>query len=408
MRSAEGTKIMTKTFVITATLTLGLGAGPRPAIDDHADSSKVRIQQVCDTELVEELRIGTVTGPEEYSFGQIRDLAVGRDGSIFVADLHPQSVRQFDPAGRFVRQIGREGQGPGEYTSLLGTAILPDGTLSIWDYGNRRISVYDSTGAYLRGLRVSGGAVQRKAFQVDTLGRFYVKVPVQPPRLLPSGRFGDFTYGYARLSPDGTVLDTVSLPLDNPTGAFAGPDNLRPFPTQEVYALSPFGYLVGGSNEQYSFTIRDPNGAVTVENEGHQPVPVTGEERREWEAVREYSERASGISFPAIPRSKPAFRDLWVDADGRIWVHRYVEAFKRDLPPGQETRSGNVRPNITWREPQVFDVYSAQGQFLRCVELPWGVRLSESRGSFIWGVTKGSFDEEYVVRWRIQREEASR
>lgn len=395
---------MTKVVGISAALVLVLGGGPGP-INDQADQSGFRVQQVCSTELVEELRIGTLAGPQENAFGQILDLAVRRDGSIFVADLLPQSVRQFDSTGGFVRQIGREGDGPGEYRSLLGIAILPDGTLATWDSRNRRVSVYDSTGLYLRGLNVGAGVYASEAFQVDTLGRFYVKVHAQPPRLLQSGRMGEPTYGYLRLSPGGRVLDTLALPPENPTGSFlfqTGSGYLRPFPVQELSALSPFGYLVTGSNERYSFTVRDPYGAVTVENEGYQPASVNGAERREWEALKEYLERMSGASFPAIPRSKPAFRGLWVDADGRIWVQRYVEAFKRDLPSGQRARSGDVRPNITWREPPTFDVYSAQGQFLRCVELPWGARLSESQGSFIWGVGMGSLDEEYVVRWQVR------
>lgn len=395
---------MTIAVVITTALVLWLGAEPARLIDHNRTQIERGLPQVCDAELVEEMRIGTITGPEEYTFGHIQDLAVGNDGSIFVADLHPQSVKQFDHRGRFIRQIGREGQGPGEYRSILGTAALPDGKLAIWGYGNRRISVYDSTGVYLRGVRVSGAVYASEAFRVDTLGRFYVKVHARPPRLGQEGRFGDFMYGYVRLSPEGTVLDTVSLPPENPTGTFMFPTesgNLRPFPIQEVSSLSPFGYLVTGSNERYSFAIRDPNGVVRVENESFDVTAVQVDERREWEALREYSERVSGASFPTIPRNKPAFRDLSVDVDGRIWVHRYVEAVKRDLPPDQRTRSGNLRPSITWREPPAFDVYTNQGHFLHCVVLPWGARLSESQGSFVWGIVKGSLDEEYVVRWRI-------
>src|SRR5680860_99377 len=109
---------MMRALGLTATLLVVLGAG-----SNEGDQNEIRVQQVCRTELIEDLRIGSVAGPEEYSFGQIQDLATRRDGSIFVVDLHPQSIRQFDHAGEFVRQIGREGEGPGEYRSLLGTAI---------------------------------------------------------------------------------------------------------------------------------------------------------------------------------------------------------------------------------------------------------------------------------------------
>lgn len=388
-------------------LIVGVGLGLTVQEDTATESTVAGVTQVsqtCIAELVEELRIGTIDGPGTHTFGQIQDLSVAPDGSIFVADLHPQSVRQYDPAGRFVRQIGREGEGPGEYRSLLGIEVLSGGNLAVWDLGNRRISIYDGEGDFLRGIPVYEGVFANEAFGVDPEGRFYVKIHTEAPTLLSNGRFGDFNFGYLRVSASGTIVDTLRLPPENPTGAFqllAASGALRPFPVQEVYALGRRGGLVTGMNDSYSFTIQGEAGAVVVENESYRPVSVAGNERREWEALREYFERETGGSFPVTPRIKPAFRDLWVDADGRVWVRRYVEAVKRDLPSGQRTRSGRLRPNITWREPQVFDVYSSDGHNVGCVELPRSARLSESRGSVVWAVVLGSLDEEYVVRWKV-------
>jgi hypothetical protein len=282
--------------------------------------------------------------------------------------------------------------------------MLRDRDLAIWDIGNRRISVYDSAGAYLRSMRVAGGAYGPKAFQTDTAGRFHVKVRTQQPHTPGRGVIRGGAYAYVRIGSEGSVIDTVSVPVEDPTGSFIlTTENgiLRPFTLQEVYALSPFGFLVVGSNERYSFTIRDPQSPVIVERPSFTPVIVKEEERREWEALAQHKERFSGASFAAIPKEKPAFRDLWVDADGRVWVHRYVEAVQRDLPQHQRTRSGNLRPNVTWREPPVLDVYTSEGEFLWCIRLPWSARISASRGSLVWGIIRGRFDEEYVVRWRI-------
>ena len=150
-------------------------------------------QRQCGMELAEELRIGLVNGPEEYAFTQIDALLVGAEGSIYVVDLHSQGIRQFDRNGQFVRWIGREGEGPGEFRSILGIGALSDGRFSIWDYGNRRITVYDSAGAYIEGIRVGAGAYTSRPFQVDTSGTYFLKVMEGQPGITSSANYSSST-----------------------------------------------------------------------------------------------------------------------------------------------------------------------------------------------------------------------
>jgi hypothetical protein len=77
--------------------------------------------------LVEELSIGVADGAEEYIFGGIADVALGRDGSLYVFDRQVPIVRHYDASGKFLRNIGRAGSGPGEYRSASGIATTPDG-----------------------------------------------------------------------------------------------------------------------------------------------------------------------------------------------------------------------------------------------------------------------------------------
>jgi hypothetical protein len=93
--------------------------------------------------LVEELRIGKLEGAQEYMFGDVAGIAVGRDGSIVVADGQGPIVRMYDAHGRFLRNLGRRGTGPGEYNEILGIQTLSDGRFATWDPQNRRINVYD-------------------------------------------------------------------------------------------------------------------------------------------------------------------------------------------------------------------------------------------------------------------------
>ena len=125
------------------------------------------------------------------------------------------------------------------------------------------------------------------------------------------------------------------------------------------------------------------------------------EERSQWEAWAEYvNQNWPGSKDYAIPEKKPAYRALYADPDGRIWVYRYVEAIDTHAPPRDP---GDQRPVASWREPTVFDVFSAKGRFLGTVELPGLTKVSEAGivGDHIWGVQ--STDEGHqLVHWRIR------
>ncbi|MGD8331901.1 MAG: 6-bladed beta-propeller, partial [Acidobacteriota bacterium] len=106
-----------------------------------------------DTGLVEELRIGVETGPTELMFGTINFLTVGLDGTIYVADDQPDVVRTYDAEGNYLGDVGRAGQGPGEYTRINGLEVLPDGRLLTWDVSNQRVSIFSASGEYQGSFR---------------------------------------------------------------------------------------------------------------------------------------------------------------------------------------------------------------------------------------------------------------
>ena len=366
--------------------------------------------QPCDT-LVEDLRIGSLGGADEYTFSEINSIAVGESGAIYVGDTHPASIRLFSPDGGFVRRIGREGEGPGEFRSLAGISVLPDGRLAAWDRRNRRITAYQADGEHDEDIRAD--AIRPpypfvdRAFVSDTAGNYYLRIFARPPSPGPDPRRATaIRYGYARVSPTGEVLDTIAAPAP-PGGETVDHVVIRthsgkrgPFPEATLDALSPFGHQVAGFNATYAFSILDPAGAIHVKRDAFQPVEVKPAERGEWRARVAFAARRSRMSFEDVPARKPAYRDLWVDADGRVWVHRYAEAFQRDGPIPELWLDG-PEPRITWAEPSLHDIHGPDGRFLRCVVVPDDAEVAASRGRLVWGIARGALGEEYVVRWRI-------
>ncbi|WP_428278039.1 hypothetical protein [Candidatus Palauibacter sp.] len=65
--------------------------------------------------LVEELRLGQVDGTGPEVFGDLHDVAVDEMGHIYVLDYGSREVRVFDREGRHLRNMARDGEGPGEF-----------------------------------------------------------------------------------------------------------------------------------------------------------------------------------------------------------------------------------------------------------------------------------------------------
>src|SRR6185503_5497678 len=74
------------------------------------------------------------------------------DGSIAVATMSTNNIRVYDARGRYVRAIGRRGQGPGEFRQVMGLTRRPGDTLVVLD-SREELEFYSPDGKFGRGLR---------------------------------------------------------------------------------------------------------------------------------------------------------------------------------------------------------------------------------------------------------------
>ncbi|MGD8536731.1 MAG: 6-bladed beta-propeller [Candidatus Aminicenantes bacterium] len=102
----------------------------------------------------EELTIGEVEGDENYMFGSGIVFNTDDEGNFYVADSDNHRIQKYDPEGKYLLTIGREGQGPGEFRSFSLPRFDKDNHLYIVDGSSRRISFFDKNGQYLRQIRL--------------------------------------------------------------------------------------------------------------------------------------------------------------------------------------------------------------------------------------------------------------
>jgi hypothetical protein len=374
--------------------------------------------------LVQELSIGVVDGDETYMFGDVADLAVGNDGSLFVLDRKVPVVRQYDANGKFVRNVGRLGSGPGEYRSASGLAVLKDGRLLLWDTGNWRVNVYSPKGEFVtQWLTPSGSANSSaqysRAIMVDTAGVAWCRGTV-----IKRGPNGiERRTVWLRVDAGG-IRDTVEPPvMPEPTGmlsATAPGGNASatagvPFLPQPAVALSPLGYFVTGMPSRYAFEIvAEGKAPISIRRANVQPIAVSSaereSERERIESTMKRTDPAWSWNGPEIPRTKPFYSGLVVGLDGRIWVPVIPEASRRVGSISNQSmgvgRGGPPRPPLVEKPmPEtaaLYDLFEPSGAFVGSVQVPPRVSTVLRKGDQVWAVAFNEDEVPSVKRYRIR------
>jgi hypothetical protein len=77
------------------------------------------------------------------------DVAIARNGHVYVTDINLSKVVEYDESGRFVREFGSYGTGDGQFNMAAGIALDGYGRIYVSDTGNARINVFATDGTWL-------------------------------------------------------------------------------------------------------------------------------------------------------------------------------------------------------------------------------------------------------------------
>jgi len=105
-------------------------------------------------QLKQNLVIPDPAAKTDYILANIRSFQVDDRGNIYILDSRDLKVKVFAPSGMYLRTFGTKGQGPGEFQSPVDMFIIREGVLSVFDFGNKRISYYSMDGHHLEDIRL--------------------------------------------------------------------------------------------------------------------------------------------------------------------------------------------------------------------------------------------------------------
>jgi hypothetical protein len=239
-----------------------------------------------------------------YQFGSIGGVDISSRGVIAVLDAQAGAIRLYDSTGKYLRSMGRSGQGPGELNRSVGDMVLSIGDTVLIANGARSsvtrllmdgrslasfgIPDDESTSSVALDSRWQehphGGAVQQ------IIGRPRDSAEVYPPyhlvRLTASGAADTiFTLpGGRTIQPDDSVKKPRrNLAIEGGETAHDGPmPEIRVFAPEPVWALTSDGAVHYAMTSEYAISMYDS--AAVLKRIVRRPVkaqPLTASDKEE-------------------------------------------------------------------------------------------------------------------------------
>ena len=294
-------------------------------------------------------RVGSLMGDEWDTFGEIADVDFNGAGNLYVLDTQAAKITVVDLEGNLVRQFGRVGEGPGEFSGVQNVwalTVCSDERVAVYDAWRRAFVLFGSDGEFERGIRLEGPRfVSIPGLQCETASQSVVSTGEveylgRTPLTQPSFRYV-MRYG---LSGEKAVVDTVAAGWKPPAVWLDFVPELR-------VGVLPDGGVAFTDSSTYAIKVIGPDGGLSrVLTRPIRPAPLTNKLKAEY-AEQQLKEIQSlggpGADFRRTQLESiedfdeiPLIRDFRTSREGMIWIRRGADELGIDGPIDLITADG--------------------------------------------------------------------
>ena len=138
------TRHVTLPIALCTSLLLGCGDAGTPGGASGNDPAGADALVTPVTEEV--FAVGVMEGEDWEIFGRIRSVHFDDRGNLHILDSQADRVVVVGGDGKFMRTVGKPGEGPGEFSSLIGLAVFRDGSYAAVSFGS--VHLFDANGEF--------------------------------------------------------------------------------------------------------------------------------------------------------------------------------------------------------------------------------------------------------------------
>ncbi len=329
---------------IFASLAATCGPVSQPIPDIEIDSAGVQIvtshpansDATCAINTEPSAVIGEDEGDEDQWFSSIRGAGRFSDGSIVAVDRTSAEVRIYDESGRHLRNMGRHGEGPGEFRDPFLLWITAEDTLWVGDYRPWRYNIFTPQGDFVRQVNLSplmpnppsSGGVLDNGYSVNSTSK--------------RARNENFSVADTLVvlvyDPDGRLVGNLARIPDRTSGMVSDAENFWLFPLFQSFAevdASGSTIVLGHGSETEVRVLDDEFNLRLIVRWSEPDREVTSGDVRAWR--EDFIERRSQWAEPdwrdfddarisperPVADLFPAISSIMIGRDGRIWVRQY-------------------------------------------------------------------------------------
>ena len=267
-------------------------------------------------------KIGELEGEDEnYLFYEPFEVVRDSEGNIFVVDGGNRRVQKFNADGQYIFTIGREGQGPGEFSDAIvrnsySINIDSESNIYVNDSGNTRIHVFSSDGKYLRGIRL-GKLIS--FFRLQKSGKLVAQNFFEFSRRINKGEIpklleiynakGELLKGFGKIKE--FKDETISMRGNDIFFDVDAEDNIYIsfWRQNRIDKYSPDGILLLTIDRSLNYELSHKKRILTY------PSPI---------------DPAKTMEMPIIDFTSVSTKGLGIDYKGRLWVPTYRRQKKKD------------------------------------------------------------------------------
>jgi len=315
------------------------------------------------------------SGPK-HEFFLVNDVRRLGDGRVVVVDEGADEIRAYSSDGAFLTSVGRNGEGPGEFSRPWSAQPFRADSLVVWDFWLRRITVLDA-GLRLGRVATLPPSPLRPRQALFWLGdSTFVGIQTTTDAFEGLGYYRD-PLNVIRFAFESEAYDTIVTLAGNEGFRWEQGGTRPPFGKRSQVAIRT-GSIIAGDADRMEFTVYSRDGTIRqIFRVPSYDLSITRAERkRDLETLIHPDAPPflhDAVRDMPVPETKPAYASIRVDSEGYVWASHYQSYGDLD-------------------EAQVWEVFSPEGRWMGAVTTPPRFDILTIGKSHVAGLYKDEFD----------------